>query len=112
VSEQRVEMRLHVSELPAWRLVLALWGGLALLDTARLLGGTPAVQVAAVTALVAVCSYGVPRTVAVCVAAIGWLLVNGFVVHELGQLGFTGGGDVVRAGLLLVVALYAAGGRR
>lgn len=112
MSEERIQPQLHVPELPAWRLVIALWGGLALLDAARLAGTAPLLQVLAMTALVAACSYGVGRTVAVCVAVIGWLLLNGFVVHELGRLAFTGNGDVVRAVLLLGVALHASRGRR
>ena len=46
---------------------------------------------------------------AVSIAGIGWLLLNGFVVHEYGQLGFVGIGDVARAGLLLGVGLTVAG---
>ena len=42
------------------------------------------------------------------VAAIGWLVVNGFVVHSLGQLGFVGTSDLLRGLLLLAVALAAA----
>ena len=43
---------------------------------------------------------------------LGWLLLNGFVVHRCGQLGFVGVGDLVRALLLLGVALTVAGLRR
>jgi hypothetical protein len=91
---------------------MALWGGLALVDVGRLVGASPLVQVAAITALVAGCSYGVGNVAAVSVAGIGWLVVNGFVVHRLGQLGFVGTGDVVRAALLLGVALAAVELRR
>ena len=111
MSEQGVQSGLPLPELPAWRLLIALWGGLGVLDLSRLVGATTLAQEAAVMVLVAACSHRVGRTVAVCVAAIGWLLVNGFVVHELGQLAFTGAGDVVRAVLLLGVALYTAGDR-
>jgi hypothetical protein len=85
---------------------------LAVLDLARVAGAPPLVQLATITALVGLCSVGTTRTVAVCVAAIGWLLANGFVVHTLGQLGFVGLGDVVRAVLLLAVALTARAVRR
>jgi len=112
VSEQHVTARLHLPDLPATRPLLALWGGLAVLDGGRLLGAAPLVEVAAITALVAGCSYGVGRLVAVCVAGIGWLLLNGFVAHQFGQLGFVGLGDVVRAVLLLCVALRVAERRR
>ena len=83
-----------------------------MLDVGRLVGAPPLPQVAAITVLVAGCSYGVGRLVAACVAGIGWLLLNGFVAHQLGQLGFVGLGDVVRAVLLLGVALGAAERRR
>ena len=112
MSQQHVAARLHLPDLQATRPLLALWGGLALIDVGHLVGAAPLVQVAAITALVAGCSYGVGRVVAVCVAGIGWLVVNGFVVHHLGQLGFVGSGDVVRAALLLGVALTAAEVRR
>ncbi len=62
--------------------------------------------------LVACCSLGVSRAVAVSAAGIGWLLLNGFVIHEYGQFGFSGVADIVRAGLLLGVALAVAGLRR
>jgi hypothetical protein len=35
-------------------------------------------------------------------------VVNGFVVHSLGQLGFVGTGDLLRALLFWMVALGAA----
>jgi hypothetical protein len=79
------------------------------LDVGHVVGAPPVVQVGVVAALVAVCSYAATRVIAVCLAGIGWLLVNGFVVHHLGQLGFVGVGDLSRAALLLGVALVAQG---
>ena len=99
-------------DLRSTRPLLALWGGLAVLDTGRLLDVTTPVQVVAVAAVVAGCARGVGRVLAVGVAAIGWLLLNGFVAHQLGQLGFVGTGDVVRAVLLGGVALVVAEPRR
>ena len=112
MSHPPVTARLHLADLRASRPLFALWGGLAVLDVGRLAGASPVVQVASVAVLVAGCSYGVGRVVAGCVAVIGWLLLNGFVAHQLGQLGFVGLGDVVRAVLLLGVALGAAERRR
>ena len=100
--------QLHLLDLGATRPLLALWGGLAVLDLGRIAGAAPQVQVAAVLALVACCSWGAGTIVATCVAAIGWLLLNGFVVHQRGNLGFAGAGDVVRAALLVVVSLAVA----
>ena len=75
------------------------------------MGAAPVVQLAATAVLVGGCSLGVSRAVAVSVAGIGWLLLNGFVVHAYGQLGFVDG-DVARAALLLAVGLTVAGLRR
>jgi hypothetical protein len=108
VSHPPVTARLHLSDLRATRPLIALWGGLAALDIGRVAGAPPLPQVAAITLLVAGCSYGAGRLVAACVAGIGWLLLNGFVAHQLGQLGFVGPGDGVRAVLLLGVALGVA----
>jgi hypothetical protein len=112
VSEQHAATDLHLHEVNGVRLFVALWGGLALLDLARLVGAAPLVQLGAISLLVAGCSLRVTRAVAVSVALIGWLLLNGFVVHRYGQLGFVGVGDLVRALLLLGVALTVAGLRR
>ena len=103
---------LELHRLETTRLAVALWGGLAVLDLTGLVGAVPLVQVALITLLVAACSYRVRRSLAVCVAGIGWLLVNGFVVHQLGQLGFTGLGDLGSAVLLVGVALAVSGGVR
>jgi hypothetical protein len=120
VTQLHVPARLHLHPFPhprladlwATRPLLALWGGLAVLDVGRVLRAAPLVEVAAIAALVAACSYGVNRLLAVGVAAIGWLLLNGFVVHASGELGFVGLGDVVRAVALLAVALAATAVRR
>lgn len=109
MSEHDLHLRVH--DLPAGRALIALWGGLAAIDATQSLS-EPMVQLGAVTAVVAVCSLGVGRGAACVVAGIGWLLVNGFVVHGFGQLGFVGVGDVLRAVLLLGVALAATELRR
>jgi hypothetical protein len=103
---------LRLTELSTLRPLVGLWGGLAVLDLCRLLDAAAWAEVCAVAALVAACSVGVGRLVAVSVAAIGWLLLNGFVVHHFGQLGFVGATDLVRGALLLAVGLLAAGWRR
>ncbi len=112
MSQLHVTPRLHFVDLQATRPLIAFWGGLALVDVGRLAGASPLVQVAAITALVAGCSYGGSLVVAACVGGIGWLVVNGFVVHQLGQLDFVGTSDVLRAALFLGVALAVARRRR
>jgi hypothetical protein len=53
------------------------------------------------------------RTPTALVAAlVGWSVVNGFVVHRLGVLGFDGAPDVGRLGLLAGLALTATRARR
>jgi hypothetical protein len=42
------------------------------------------------------------------VAACGWLMLNGLVVHSDGQLGWAGREDVVRIGVLAAIALAMA----
>jgi hypothetical protein len=71
---------------PAGRLFVALWGGLAIVDMARpggaLLAGT------LVIALAAACGAGQSWPAATSIATTGWLVVNGFVEHRYGELGF------------------------
>ena len=112
MSQLHGASQLRLIDLRATRPLLALWGGLAVLDLGRSAGAAPQLQVTAVLALVACCSWGAGKVVATCVAAIGWLLLNGFVVHQWGNLGFAGVGDVVRGALLLVVSLAVAEPRR
>jgi hypothetical protein len=112
VTQLHLAAPLKVHRLESTRLAFALWGGLAVLDLARLVDAAPLLQLTLVAALVAACSRGVRRPTALCLAGIGWLLVNGFVVHRFGQLGFAGIGDLACALLLVGVALTAAGGVR
>ena len=72
------------------RLFVALWGGLAVVLTSRAVGLTPSQSTAAVVALVGACSLGLRAAAAVAVAVTGWLVVDGFVMHRYGQLGFDG----------------------
>ena len=71
----------------AGRLFLALWGGLALVDLSRPTGSR-VVAGALVVILVACCGVGQPVPAAAAIAVTGWLVVDGFVQHEYGQLGF------------------------
>jgi hypothetical protein len=72
------------------RLFLALWGGLALVLVTRALGFTTWLITAVVVALVGACSLGLRVAAALVVAGVGWLVVDGFVSHRYGQLGFDG----------------------
>jgi hypothetical protein len=43
-----------------------------------------------------------------CAAALGWLTFNGFVVDQLGALGWHGRSDAVRLGTLVVIAVTSS----
>lgn len=86
------------------RLFVALWGGLALVD---LVGRAVDSMVAGalVVLLVAACEVRQPLLAAVSIAATGWLVINGFVMHHYGQLGF---GAASWWALVLVLAIGVA----
>src|SRR4051794_1276197 len=88
----------------AGRLFLALWGGLALVDLSRP-SGSHVLAIALVLLLVACCGVGQPLAGAAAIAATGWLVVDGFVQHEYGELGF---GNASWAVLAVMVAATLA----
>jgi hypothetical protein len=94
------------------RVGLVLWGGLAVVDLARLTGVPSYGALGAVALLVAAASVGMRTPTALVAALVGWSVVNGFVVHRLGVLGFDGAPDVGRLGLLAGLALTATRARR
>ena len=69
------------------RMFVALWGGLAVVDIARPSVGAVSTG-ALVVALVAGCGVGQRPIAAVAIAGTGWLVINGFVQHRYGVLGF------------------------
>ena len=71
----------------AGRLFIALWGGLALVDLGRP-AGRPLSGVL-VLVLVGCCGIGQTLPAAAAIAGTGWLVLNGFVLHEYGELGFS-----------------------
>jgi hypothetical protein len=95
------------------RLFVTLWGSLALVDLARPAGGLMAGGL--VVGLVAVCGVGLSVLAASAVSGTGWLVLNGFVLHRYGELGFgaTSWGLLVAVLVVgLVVAVRTAGARR
>jgi hypothetical protein len=70
------------------RLFLALWGGLTLVLGCRAIGLSAWLTTGAVIALIGACSLGQRPLASVAVAITGWLVVDGFVEHRSGQLGF------------------------
>jgi hypothetical protein len=71
---------------PAGRVFVALWGGLAVVDVSRPGGGLLAG--ALVLVLTAACAAGQSLLPATAVAGTGWLVIDGFVQHQYGELGF------------------------
>jgi hypothetical protein len=100
------------ADLASVRVGIVLWGGLALVDLGRLTAAPAYAELGAVAVLVMAASVGMRTTTALAAALVGWLVVNGFVVHRLGVLGFDGTPDLARLGLLAGLALTAARARR
>jgi hypothetical protein len=95
------------------RLFVALWGGLVVVDVSRPAGAL--VTGGLIVGLVACCGIGQSITAATAIAGTGWLVINGFVQHQYGQLGFSRGSWWLLASLLVVVvavALRTEAGRR
>jgi hypothetical protein len=111
VTDPRVA-RLPWAELPGVRVGLVLWGGLAVVDLGRVTAAPSYAVLAALAVLVTVSSVGVRLGTALCVAVVGWLIVNGFVVHSLGVLRFDGTPDTARLALLVALAAAATRVRR
>jgi len=99
-------------ELAGVRVGIVLWGGLALVDAGRLTHAPSYAELGAVALLVTTSSVGMRATTALAAALVGWLVVNGFVVHNVGVLGFDGTPDVARLGLLVGLAATASRARR
>jgi hypothetical protein len=104
--------RIPWSDLAGVRVGIVLWGGLAALDVARLTSLPSYAALGAVALLVTTASVGMRPVTAVSAGIVGWLLVDGFVEHRYGVLGF----DMVRDGALLALliglALLVTGARR
>ena len=100
------------AELAGVRVGIVLWGGLALVDLGHLTHAPSYAELAAVALLVTASAVGMRTTTAMVAALVGWLVVNGFVVHSVGVLGFDGTPDVARLGLLVGLAATASRARR
>ena len=90
---------------PGGRLFVALWGGLAVVDVTRPAGGL--LTGTLVVGLVACCAVGQSIAAATAIAGTGWLVLNGFVQHQYGELGF-GRANWWPLAVVLVVVLAVA----
>ena len=106
------QARIPWARLSGVRAGVVLWGGLALADVATMTGLPSYAGLGAVALLVAVASVGMRASIAIVLAAIGWLVVDGFVVHRYGVLGIDGTPDVARLALLAGLAMAGARARR
>ena len=99
-------------ELAGVRVGAVLWGGLALVDLARLVAAPSYAELGALALLVAVASVGMRTVTGVCSAVVGWLVVDGFVEHRYGLLGFDAGRDLAVLALMTALALVATRAHR
>jgi hypothetical protein len=107
-----VRDRIPWDELAAVRVGAVLWGGLAVVDLGTVAHAPSYAELAAVALLVTAGSIGMRTPTAAAAAVVGWLVVNGFVVHRFGVLGFDGAPDVARLALLVGLATTATRARR
>jgi hypothetical protein len=98
---------LRLASLAGIRLAVVLWGGLLLVDLGRMADAPSYLDLAVVALLVAVASLRMRAGTALAAAAVGWLLVDGFVTHRFGVLGYDGAPDLARLALLAGVAVLA-----
>ena len=91
---------------PSGRVFVALWGGLALVDVGRPGGGL--LTGTLVVALTAACAVGQALVPAAAVAVTGWLVIDGFVQHRYGELGFAPASWWLLALVLAAVLAVAA----
>jgi hypothetical protein len=88
------------------RLFLTLWGGLATVDVARPTGSS-LLTGALVIVLAGCCAIGQSVPAAAAIATTGWLVLDGFVQHRYGELGFAPSSWWLLAAVLAVVLTVA-----
>ncbi|MGC4110033.1 MAG: hypothetical protein QM747_06340 [Nocardioides sp.] len=106
VTAPRVS-RIPWAELSGVRVGFVLWGGLALLDLTRLAAAPSYAGLGAVALLVTAASVGARTRAGLGAALTGWLLVDGFVEHRDGVLGFDGRHDLAVLTGLAALALLS-----
>ena len=89
------------------RVGTVLWGGLVVIDVAGVVGVPSYAVPGALAALVGLASLGTRPSTALGSALVGWLLVDGFVEHRYGILGFSTDRDPFVLALLVGLALGA-----
>jgi len=92
-------------DLSGTRVGTVLWGGLLVIDVAGAVGVPSYAVLGALGAVVGLASLGARPPTALGSALVGWLLVDGFVEHQYGILGFAPGRDPLVLALLVGLAL-------
>jgi uncharacterized membrane protein len=98
---------LPLASFASVRLAVVLWGGLLLVDLGRRAHAPSYLDLAMIAVLVAGASLQMRPGTALVAAVVGWLLVDGFVTHRYGALGYDGTPDLARLALLAGVAVLA-----
>lgn len=88
------------------RLFLTLWGGLTIIDVTRPTGSSLLAGVL-VAVLIGCCAIGQSVPAAAAIATTGWLVLDGFVQHRYGELGFGPTSWWILAAVLMVVVTVA-----
>jgi len=102
----------QLAHLAGVRLAVVLWGGLAVIDVWRASGAPSYAGLGAIALLAMLSSVGMRAGTAMGCAGIAWLVVDGFVVHHAGELGWDGSADVGRLALLVGLSILATRVRR
>lgn len=94
-------------DLGGTRVGIVLWGGLVVIDVAGVVGFPSYAVLGALATLVGLASLGARLATSLGCALVDWLLVDGFVEHRYGILGFAPGRDPFVLALLVGLALGA-----
>ncbi|HEX3930201.1 MAG TPA: hypothetical protein VHW64_05825 [Nocardioides sp.] len=100
------------AELAGVRVGIVLWGGLAVLDLARIAAVSSYAAGAVMVLLVTAASVGAATRAGLGAAGTGWLLIDGFVEHRAGVLGWDGRHDLALLVGMTALALLATRARR
>jgi len=111
-TDDAEDVHIPWADLAGIRVVVVLWGGLALADIGSATHAPSYAALVAIAVLVTVAAIGMPIATALVEAGVGWLVVDGFVLHSLGVLGLGGTQGLALLGLLVVLATAASRARR
>jgi hypothetical protein len=111
-ADDTEDVHIPLADLAGIRVGVVLWGGLALVDVRSATHAPPYAALVAIAVLVTVAAVGMSIATALVEAGVGWLVVDGFVLHSLGVLGLDGMPGLALLGLLVALATTASRARR